>query len=857
MVRDFSSLVRDTGLPVNEVIAELLLALREGRNAVLEAPPGAGKTTMVPLAILGEGRGNGWLAKKRILMLEPRRLAARAAASRMAELLGERAGETVGYRTRLDSAVGPRTRIEVVTEGILTRLIQDDPSLEGTGIVVFDEFHERSVHADLGLALTLECQSALREDLRVLVMSATLDGKEIALLLGGAPVIKSFGSSYPVDLRYLPGASRPERADTETGPDFVRKVASAVLSALSEEAGSVLVFLPGTGEIKRVEGALREKALTPDVDIVPLYGDLSREAQDLAIRPSPLGRRKVVLATSIAETSLTIDGIRVVIDSGLKRVPRFSPATGLSRLETVRVTRDSAAQRCGRAGRVAPGVCLRLWPEHMNAALKERASPEILEADLLPLALELSVWGAADPEKLKWLDPPPKGALSQARELLIRLGAVNHDGAATAHGREMAGLPLHPRLAHMVIRGNSIGLGALACGIAAFLTERDFLKNERDPDLRHRLELLSGNASGGDAAHPPHPIDRHAFERVKSAARQIEKALGIKGRPGDPDKAGLLLAFAYPDRIGKRRGSAQDGRYLLANGRGALLQASTASAEYIVAASLEGGERESRVFLAAPLLGSWLEEYFTDQIETIDVVDWDQQERCVIARTERRFSALVLSERPIKDPDKDMVLAALLKGIRQNGIGALPWDRNSENLRARINFLSRATDLTGVAFPVLSDEKLLGSLEEWLGPFASGMTRLEHLKGIDMKAAVLGLLSWDERESLERLAPSHIMVPSGSRIAIDYSAERPVLAVRLQEMFGLASTPAIAGGKVKLLLHLLSPAGRPMQVTDDLAGFWASSYQLVKKELRGRYPKHHWPDDPMVAEPTRGAKRKK
>lgn len=852
MLKDLSNLVRDTGLPVNESVPELLFALKRGRNAVLEAPPGAGKTTMVPLAVLGEGGGDGWLAKKRILMLEPRRLAARAAASRMAELLGEKTGETVGYRTRLDSAVGPRTRIEVVTEGILTRLIQDDPSLEGTGIVVFDEFHERSVHADLGLALTLECQSALREDLRILVMSATLDGREIASLLGGAPVIRSFGSSYPVDVRYLPGALRPERADTETGPDFIKKAVSAALSALREEAGSVLVFLPGSGEIKRVEAALREKTLTPDVDIVPLYGDLSREAQDLAIRPSPLGRRKIVLATSIAETSLTIDGIRVVIDSGLKRVPRFSPATGLSRLETVRVTKDSAAQRCGRAGRIAPGVCLRLWPEHMNAALKERASPEILEADLLPLALELSVWGAVGPEKLKWLDPPPKGALSQARELLIRLGAVNCDGAATAHGREMARLPLHPRLAHMVIKGNSIGLGALACGIAAFLAERDFLKDERDPDLRHRLELLSGNASGGARS-----IDRHALERVKSASRQLEKQLGIRGRPGNPDKAGLLLAFAYPDRIGKRRGSARDGRYLLANGRGAILQASTAGAEYIVAASLEGGERDSRVFLAAPLVESWIDERFSDLIEAVEIIDWDQQEKCVIARTERRLSALVLSERQIKDPDRERVLDALFKGIRLNGIKALPWDRHSEGLRARINFLNRVGNLTGAAFPGLTDEKLMDSLEEWLGPYASGMTRLEHLKGIDMKAAMLGLLSWDERESLERLAPSHIMVPSGSRIAIDYSGERPVLAVRLQEMFGLASTPAIAGGKVKLLLHLLSPAGRPMQVTDDLAGFWASSYQLVKKELRGRYPKHHWPDDPMAAEPSRGAKRKK
>ncbi len=846
---DISRIIKGTGLPVSEALPELIAALKRGRNAVLEAPPGAGKTTIVPLALLGQE----WAARKRVLMLEPRRLAARAAASRMADLLGENTGETAGYRTRLDSSVGPRTRIEVVTEGILTRLIQDDPSLEGTAVVIFDEFHERSVHADLGLALALECRSALREDLRILVMSATLDGREVASLLGGAPVIRSPGTSYPVQVRYLPASPRPERDDTDTGPEFVKKVASSVHSALREEAGSVLVFLPGSGEIKRVEGALREKGVSPDADIVPLYGDLSREAQDRAIRPSPPGRRKVVLATSIAETSLTIDGIRVVIDSGLKRVPRFSPSTGLSRLETVRVTKDSAVQRCGRAGRLAPGVCLRLWPEHMNAALKERATPEILEADLLPLALELSVWGAADPEGLKWLDPPPKGALAQARELLIRLGAVGRDRSATAHGREMAGLPLHPRLAHMVIMGRSMGLGALACRIAAFLAERDFLKDERDPDLRHRLELLSGNANGA-----ARPFDRNAFERVRATARQLEKTLGVKDRSEDPDKAGLLLAFAYPDRIGKRRGDGGDGRYLLANGRGALLQASTASAEYIVAANLDGREKDSRVFLAAPLKGAWIEEHFQDRTEAVDVIDWDQQEKSVIARTERRLSALVLSERPIKDPDREKVLEALLKGIRQNGgMKAFPWDRHSEGLRARINFLNRAADLTGVPFPDLSDEKLLGSLEERLGPLVYGMTRLDHLKALDMKEAISGMLTWKERESLEKLAPSHISVPSGSRTAVDYSGERPVLAVRLQEMFGLGSTPAVAGGRVRLLLHLLSPAGRPVQVTDDLAGFWASSYQDVRKELKGRYPKHDWPDDPAEAEPSRGARKKK
>lgn len=816
-------------LPIDPSIPSLRTALQTAGAAVLQAPPGAGKTTRVPLALLDEG----WLGGRRIVMLEPRRLAARAAAARMAHLLGEAVGATVGYRVRHDTRIGPRTRIEVVTEGILTRMLQSDPGLEGVGLVIFDEFHERSLHADIGLALTLQSRAILRQDLRLLVMSATLDGGPIAALLGGAPVVTSEGRSWPVETRYR--SLRP-------GLRLEAAVASAVREALEAETGDVLAFLPGAGEIRRTAEILGTGL---EAEVIPLHGNLSPELQDRAIRPSGADRRKVVLATSIAETSLTIEGVRVVVDSGFSRLPRYSPRSGMTGLATVRVSRASADQRRGRAGRLGPGLCYRLWPAAEDAQLLPAAPPEILESDLAPFALDLAAAGVADPADLRWLDPPPAGAFAEARGLLTQLGALGPDGRITTHGQAMARLALHPRLAHMVIRGTELDAGRTACALAAILTERDLLRwtdGTPDADLALRVELLRGTIER-------HDVDRDALRRAQTEARRCEKG---HAPGGEALSVGVLAAFAYPDRVGRRRKGA-GGRYLLRNGQGATVDPQPmAREEFLVAADLDVRGRENRVLLAAPLTLEEIKEHFANAIATEDVIEWNAETRSVMCRRRNRLGAIILGDAPLDEPDPARVTAVLLNRIHEEGLGVLPWSEAGRQLRARLAFLHRID----AAWPDVSDGTLLGTMDRWLTPALAGLRRFDEPNRIDLEELLRRRLGWEQRAKLDEWAPPHIQVPSGSRIQVDYSdPDAPVLAVRLQEMFGLSDTPRVGLGRIPVTLHLLSPARRPVQVTRDLAGFWRNTYFEVRNDLKGRYPKHHWPDDPLEAEPRRHAKR--
>jgi len=833
-------------LPVTDVLSDIRGALRDEGSAVVVAPPGAGKTTVVPLALLNEP----WLEERKIVVLEPRRLAARAAARRMSALLDEDgAGGTVGYRVRMDTRVGPRTRIEVVTEGVLTRMLQTDPSLADVGAVVFDEFHERSLPADLGLALALHSRGILREDLRILIMSATLDPTPVADLLGAAPVVSSSGRTYPVETRFR---SRPVNGRIESA------VIRTVRRALEEEDGDVLVFLPGAGEIRRTERGLEDAGVPDDVEVFPLFGSLSRGRQDRAIAPSPPDRRKVVLATSIAETSLTIEGVRVVVDSGLMRVPRFDPDTAMTRLETVRVTRDSADQRRGRAGRLAPGVCYRLWTKGEDRGLIPHRRPEILEADLAPLVLELAVWGAA-PDELRWLDPPPEASVAQGEELLRELGVLDEDGAVTEHGRSIVDVGLHPRLAHMLVRSGEIGLGRLGCDLAGLLGDRDVLSGDGrapDADVRLRVEALR-RARTGD--HRPGSIrgervDRGRLGRALREAAHWRRKLGV---PEDEDlssreveRAGLVAAMAYPDRVGRRRGSAA-GRFLLRNGRGARLDRDQplSRSEWIVAVSVEGSGADARIFQAAPLDLEEVETEFGDQIRVADVVEWEGDSGRVMAVRRRLLGAITLSESPLANPAPEAVGRALLAGIRDAGLDALPWSRHTRQLQERLRFLHH---VDSGEWPDSSRDALEETLEEWLLPFLPGMKSLSDLSDVSLDEALLSRIPWESRRRLDALAPKRIEVPSGSSIRVDYSDPRaPALAVRIQEVFGWTETPRIAGGRVPVTMKLLSPAQRPAQVTTDLASFWSDTYFEVKKDLQGRYPKHYWPDDPLTATATR------
>ena len=822
----------------------MLDALARGGNAVLQAPPGAGKTTVVPLALLGEP----WLGDSKIVMLEPRRLAARAAAHRMAQLLGERVGESVGYRVRRDTRVGPRTRIEVVTEGVLTRMLNDDPTLDGVGVVIFDEFHERSVHADLGLALARHSQRLVRGDLRILVMSATLDGAPVAHLLGGAPVVTSEGRLFPVAVRWL-----PRRAGEWLEPAVVR----AVRLALREGEGDLLVFLPGQGEIHRTAALLAEPPLDAGADLHLLFGNLPFDQQDRAIAPAPAGRRKVVLSTAIAETSLTIEGVRSVIDSGMARVVRWSAGVGMTRLETVRVSRASAEQRAGRAGRLAPGICYRLWAMEEHAGLVPFSAPEILATDLAPLALELAAAGVEDEGELDWLDPPSAAGMAQARELLHELEALGADGRVTPHGRAMSVLGAHPRIAHMLLRARSTGDGALACDLAALLGDRDPLRADtaaHDADLRLRLDLLRAlrrrerlpERAGGMR------VSRDALARALDEAAAWRRELGVRDETSDDAAAGRVVALAYPDRVGQRR-PGSEGRYLLRNGTGAALQDSPALATspWLVVAESDGRRPTSRVYLAAALGVEDVLEDFAGQVERTDRVEFDESTRSVRATRTERLGAIVLREAPWRDAPPELVTGALLDAVRRSRLALLSWSEGAARLRERLAFIAAHDP----SWPAVDDETLLATLGDWLAPHLEGHRGASDLRALDLSSLLLSRLTWQQRSQLDALAPTHYEAPTANRLRIDYAdPASPVVAVRLQEMFGCTETPRVLGGRVPVTLHLLSPAHRPVQVTRDLAGFWRSSYFEVRKEMKGRYPKHPWPDDPLAATPTHRAK---
>jgi ATP-dependent helicase HrpB len=813
-------------LPIDTALPELTAALRTRTTAVLVAPPGAGKTTRVPLVLADEP----WAAGRRILVLEPRRLAARAAAERMAHTLGERVGETVGLRVRFGSKVSRKTRIEIVTEGIFTRLVLDDPMLEGVGAVLFDEFHERSLDADLGLALARDVQQGLREDLRLLVMSATMDGARVAKLLGDAPVIASEGRAFPVETRYLPRDQRP----------IEPQMADAIVKAMRADPGSLLAFLPGAAEIRRTQ-TLLDGRFDPDVEVVTLYGALAGDEQDRAIAPAPPGRRKIVLATSIAETSITIQGVRTVVDSGLARVPRYEPDVGVTRLETIRVSRAAADQRRGRAGRTEPGICYRLWDEPQTASLEAFSRPEILSADLSSFVLDLAAWGSGT-EQLAFLDPPPRPALTAASALLAELGAIDNDGRITEEGRKLRQMPLPPRLARMVVDAASEGAALPAAEIAVLIGERGLAGD--DVDLTHRLDALRRDRS-------PRARDARAM-----AGRWAQSATHNPNQSSSEDgetSAGALLALAYPERIAKNRGGAA-GAFLLANGRGAQIDAKSALARepFLAVAELTGSAASGRILLAALITLAEIEARFADRIVASEEISFDPASAGLRVRRLQRLGAITLGERPLPAVANDDAARTLAEGIARIGIHRLPWTNALHQWRDRVLFLRQAE---GSDWPDLSDTALAADVD-WLAALFAGKTSLAELSADEFTAALAARLAYSLQRRLDAEAPTHFEAPTGSRVPIDYEAEGgPRIAIRVQELFGLDRHPAIAAGKIPLLVELLSPAQRPVQLTRDLPGFWRGSYTAVRAEMRGRYPKHPWPDNPLTAPPTRRAKR--
>jgi ATP-dependent helicase HrpB len=825
LVRSF-----DTPLPIDAVLDEMARTLAGNNAAVLVAPPGAGKTTRVPLALLDAT----WARTRKIVVLEPRRIAARASAERMAKTLGERVGETVGYRVRFGSKVSRATRIEVVTEGIFSRQILDDPELTGVAAVLFDEFHERSLDADLGLALARDAQVGLREDLRILVMSATLDGARVAKLLGDAAVISSEGRAFAVETRYL---GRKADAPLE------RQMADAIATALRADPGSVLAFLPGAAEIRRTQNFLGERIHDASIEIVPLFGALDAAVQDRAIAPAPKGRRKVVLATSIAETSLTIEGVRIVVDSGMARVPRYEPDIGLTRLETVRASRAAVDQRRGRAGRTEPGVCYRLWDEPQTASLAAYTQPEILSADLSSLVLDLAQWGVSDPSSLAFLDSPPAPALKEARSLLRELGALDSEGRITTEGNRLRALALPPRLARMIVDSHRLGAGKEAAEIAAVLTERGLGGDSVDLDTR--LDQFRRDRS------------QRAGSARALAQRWASQVAATEGPPsgGTSPSTGVVLAFAFPDRVARNRGN---GSFVLANGRGAAVDQTSALARvpYIAVAELTGTAAQGRILLAAPIAQTEIEQHFADQIETTDEISFDRNALALRARRQKKLHAITLSEAPLALQPSAETAPVLADGLIAAGLDKLPWSKSLKQWRDRVMFLRKAEGeaLQG-SWPDLSDDALSAQRETWLVPALYDKTSLKEFSSGDLSDALMTLLHWDMRARLEREAPTHFEAPTGTMLAIDYEAEQgPTIAVRLQELFGLTTHPSIAKGAVPLVLELLSPAHRPVQVTRDLPGFWRGSYAAVRSDLRGRYPRHPWPEDPARAVPTRRVK---
>ncbi len=823
----------DTPLPIDAVLDDLARTLDGHNAAVLVAPPGAGKTTRVPLALLDAP----WAKGKKIVVLEPRRIAARASAERMAHTLGERVGETVGYRVRFGSKISRATRIEVVTEGIFSRQILDDPELNGVAAVLFDEFHERSLDADLGLALARDAQTGLREDLRILVMSATLDGARVAKLLGEAPVVASEGRAFPVETRYI---GRKADAPIE------RQIADAITTALRADPGSVLAFLPGAAEIRRAQNLLAERVHDASIEIVPLFGALDASVQDRAIAPPLRGHRKVVLATSIAETSLTIEGVRIVVDSGLARVPRYEPDIGLTRLETVRASRAAVDQRRGRAGRIEPGVCYRLWDEPQTASLAAYTQPEILSADLSSLVLDLAQWGVSDPSSLAFLDPPPAPALKEARELLRELGALDGEGRITDEGRSLRALALPPRLARMIVDSHRLGAGRAAADIAAVLTERGLGGDHVDLDVRldgfRRDRSQRAEAARGQA------------QRWASQVAADDKA-GVT-RNDNPSN-GVMLALAFPDRVAKNRGN---GSFVLANGRGAALEptAALSRAPYIAVAELTGTAMQGRILLAAPITQGEIEARFADQIEMTDEISFDRGAMALRARRKKTLHAITLSEAPMALEPSEQTAKVFADGLIATGLDQLPWSKPIKQWRDRVMFLRAAEgQASDNPWPDLSDDALTAQREAWLVPALLDKTSLKAFSAGDLSDALQSLLPWALRARLEKEAPTHFEAPTGTQLAIDYEAEQgPTIAVRLQELFGLTSHPSIARGAIPLVLELLSPAHRPVQVTRDLPGFWRGSYAGVRSDLRGRYPRHPWPEDPANAMPTRRVKPK-